>query len=377
MKIAIVSRVVFLSGVSTHIKELIINLLARGNDVTLITSGPESLNIPENIELYDSILATGVKVIKVNFPQNPKNKIDYVFKYIKSLHPLKKILNKEQFDVIHLHTPSLSLLFKLLGYKFIRTNHCYGINLGLLSCKATHEIAISKETYLESKLKYSYSEAEISLIYNGVSKQFAEKANSKTVSLLKTEYNIPSDKLIIGLVGTIDFRKGHDVLINAFSLLPNELKNKCHLIFLGECPSKNGSWFESLMKTSSSVGAKVTHIEFSKPKPVYDMIDICVLPSRREGFGLVVVEAMMSNCLMIRSDTEGASEQIINEENGYIFQNENIIQLKDILERVISNFEKQQSVIKAGRIFALEKFTSDVMTTKTIQAYQKVINKYG
>lgn len=90
----------------------------------------------------------------------------------------------------------------------------------------------------------------------------------------------------------------------------------------------------------------------------------------------VVIEAMSSGCCCVRSNVEGAYDQIDDGKTGFLFENENVEQLSSILKFLIENPDRRTEVAKAGREKALKEFTSEVMAKKTIDVYKKVINEY-
>ena len=88
---------------------------------------------------------------------------------------------------------------------------------------------------------------------------------------------------------------------------------------------------------------------------------------------MVVIEAMLSGCCCVRSNTEGAYEQIEDGKSGYIFEDGNTDQLSDILSRLVSDAPLRKQVATAGREKALREFTSAVMARKTVEVYKKIM----
>lgn len=373
MRIAIFSRVLFLSGVTTHIIDLTKELTNKGNKVFIFTSGAENTKSTANIELVERLKSVGGIIINVPFPKSHISKVDYIIKMIKSLPIVKKELKSNAIDIIHIHTPALSFIPKLFNKKFIKTIHVKDLSLSFLNRKATHEITISRETYDEAKKNFSYQDHEVSLIFNGVDKRFSRVSSIEEKVDTKRNYKISSDKIVIGIVGSVQYRKGHDILIKALKQLPTTLKDKIILLILGEGNESDEKWLLNLI-SENSLNDRIIKLPFQDPKPFYDIMDIFVLPSRLEGFGLVVIEAMLSKCCVVRSDTEGAYDQISHGETGFIFKNENIEELKSILEHLIKDESLRKRVASNGKEFALNNFTSDIMAEKTIEVYQKVIN---
>ena len=371
MKIVLLSRVIFLSGVTTHLISLSKGLIDRGHQVYIITAGPENHESEVNVKLFQDLINIGVIPIIVPFPKKNNNKYKYLLSLLYSLIYCKRVLDKYNFDIVHVHTPILSFIPKLLKRKFIRTIHTADLNLSILDCKADYEIVISKELYIEAMKKYNYSDGSIQLVHNGVSRDFYQpQKNYKEILELKKIYNI-QDKIVIGLIGTIRYIKGHDILINAISLLPDHIKSNLNIIFLGDGEK---DFVINLLK-EKKLSHLCTFLPFQNPLKIYPLIDIKVLPSRLEGFPLATIEAMLMGCCVIRSNTQGATEQITHGKTGFIFENENYSELSNILLELIENKELRNQVSQAGQTYALEHFISDIMVDKTLTVYQKALRE--
>ena len=375
MNIALFSRVLFLSGVTTHLIDLSNELIKKGHNVYIFTAGAQNPNHEANVRLADRLEATGAKIVKINFPLTSTNKTSYLVLMLRSVAVVAKELKKNNIDVIHIHTPALSFIPIILRRKFVKTVHIKDLALSFLDKKASHEIVISRETYDEAIRKFHYKENEITLIFNGVAESFAKTISNNDKNNFKETKNIPKDKIIIGIVGSVQYRKGHDILLEAVSQLRNDLKNKVHLIILGEGSETEEIWLKDLIK-KFNLESTISKFGFQDPKSYYDIMDIFVLPSRLEGFPLVAIEAMMSNCCVIRSDTEGAYDQIEPGVSGILFKNESIAELTKQLEFAINNEPERIKIAAVGREYALDNFTAEKMTEKTIAVYEKISQGY-
>ncbi len=86
--------------------------------------------------------------------------------------------------------------------------------------------------------------------------------------------------------------------------------------------------------------------------------DICVVPSLwREPFGLVAVEAMMTEKPVCASDTGGLRDIVVQGETGYLFPPGDSAALAGFLEALLDNPELRLSLGSAGRERALSRFT--------------------
>ena len=113
----------------------------------LLTAGKHFENHKGMDELYDSLVNVGVKVINVGYPQKG-GRLGYL-RLIPSFFETWRIFVKEKYDIIHVHTPVLSFIPKILGYKFVTTVHSAKMDVGLFDRIPDHLIAISKEVYDE------------------------------------------------------------------------------------------------------------------------------------------------------------------------------------------------------------------------------------
>lgn len=368
------SRVLFLSGVTTHIIDLSNELIKKGHKVFIFTSGPQYPDNEANVRLVEHLEQIGAIIVHIPFPANHISKISYGFKLLRSIPIVRNELKRYKIDVLHIHTPALTLVPIFLRRKFVKTVHLGDLfSLSFLNRRATHEITISRETYIKSKDKFDYNNNEISLIFNGVDKRFSILADNNQKNKIKKDKSIPLDKIIIILVDSIQYRKGHDLLILALSKLSPELKNKIHILILGDGSNKEIDWLQNLL-TSNFMSDSTSIFSFQDPKSFYDIMDIFVLPSRLEGFPLVTLEAFLSGCCVVRSNVQGSYDQIEHKENGFLFENENIDDLSSILSTLIENESIRKETANAGRSYALKKFTSDIMADKTLKVYNKVLS---
>ena len=214
-------------------------------------------------------------------------------------------------------------------------------------------IAVSK--YIRSKMVESGIPAKnISVIYNGM--DFA-----KTVSR-------PHKRLVIGSVGRLHHVKGFDLLIEAFSLLENR---RLRLKIAG-----NGDELDNLKTLANElgVGDRVEFVGFQKDINAFlDSLDVYVQPSRSEGFGLAVVEAM-SRCLPVVVTPVGSLGEIVADgETGLIATGIEPNCLVDDISYMVDNYEASKRMGENAQSFVVEKFNKDKWIKSTINAYKEAM----
>ena len=153
---------------------------------------------------------------------------------------------------------------------------------------------------------------------------------------LRKKLGLPEDSIVFLFMGKLINKKHPDHLLQAWSGLPENLRNKSAILMVG-----NGSMMDELRLLA---GGK-NHIAFSgflnrkELMEAYTASDVLVLPSDEgETWGLVVNEAMASGLPVIVSDRVGcAPDLVINGKTGYTFRFGEIKELQNIMSAILQN----------------------------------------
>jgi glycosyltransferase involved in cell wall biosynthesis len=136
-------------------------------------------------------------------------------------------------------------------------------------------------------------------------------------------------------LGAITPDKGLNILLDAVK------NSKEHLnIKIGGIPKNKSLFFKyiskqiGLMSSSPSITINLLG-EIIDTKAFFNSIDILVVPSHREAFGLVAIEALAHGVPVICSNLGGTREVIENEVNGLYFESGNADSLCEILKRIV------------------------------------------
>ncbi|WP_339654736.1 glycosyltransferase family 4 protein [uncultured Maribacter sp.] len=363
-------------GLATNILELTKGMVNKGHEVHILTSGYK-IKSSNNTEFFDNLKSEfqhlGVHMRYFKEPKgNPiKKGIQTILSFYKVMLQVKKI----NADVIHCHSPNMTFVPWLLGKKFVSTVHADTITPNFRYKHPTLLIAVSEGSKEFTKRVMHSPEESIRMVFHGIDERFSIPETKDSILSLKEKDGIPKDKLIIGAVGRITPMKGQDVLLNAIGqYLSPELKHKIHIVLVGDYESKNtDSWLDTFIK-ANQIENQITILPFRDPKPYYQMFDIFVLASRSDTFGLVAVEAMMSGCCTIRSNANGAYDQIKHGEDGFIFEMDDAKGLASYLDRLLNNEKLRNKLSVNGKQKALTQFTQKAMVDNTLKVYDELLN---
>jgi glycosyltransferase involved in cell wall biosynthesis len=170
-------------------------------------------------------------------------------------------------------------------------------------------------------------------------------------------------------MGHLSRRKGVDVLIRGMAKLKSGLPNfKLHLVGGG-----NNSPF-ALLAREFGIEKHVIFHGWGMPSMLpsyYKSADICVFPSRHEGFGIVILEAMASGKPVIASDIPSFQEIISNGIDGRLFKSEDA----DSLSKAVIALYQDSHLRRELTYNALEKakmYSWDKIAEKYISLYKSL-----
>jgi L-malate glycosyltransferase len=169
--------------------------------------------------------------------------------------------------------------------------------------------------------------------------------NTIDIQKIKKLGAIPEDKIPVGLnlnspiIGTVSrlrHEKGIDILIQAFRNV-QKINSSAQLLLVGDGPQRLE--YETLVKQLKLEQQVVFFgaADWETAMQLMSLMDVVVVPSRYEGFGLTAAEAMAMGKPVIASDTFGLKELIEHEKTGLLFENENSDELSEQILRFLKD----------------------------------------
>lgn len=174
---------------------------------------------------------------------------------------------------------------------------------------------------------------------------------------IRQKYGIPETSYIYGFIGRISKDKGNNELLEAFR---NIADSDVVLLLLGPNEGTIDKGLQEWAEKSPKVifAGSIDHNDI--PKHLAAM-DVLVHPTYREGFGMVLQEAMAMEVPIITTDIPGPSEVIENGISGVLVQTHNAEALSFAMLDFYNNKEKYAQFGKNGRIRAEKCFNRPVM----------------
>jgi glycosyltransferase involved in cell wall biosynthesis len=200
----------------------------------------------------------------------------------------------------------------------------------------------------------------------------------------KKEKGIPLESEIVLCVARIDPVKSHEELLKAFSIIKKERRN-VKLVCVG-----NGSISNDVLGIRNQRKAKILklmreldlesdtiflgHVPHRDIPKIYRMADVVVLPSKMEGFGLSLTEAMAAEKPVVAYNVGGTGVQIENGFNGFLIEKGDFIELAEKTCELLSNKDLKNIMGKRAKQVVEEKFNVRKAAEKYLRLYQEVVN---
>ena len=296
---------------------------------------------------------------------------------------LSKLLRKLKIDVVHTHDQSPwlygAIASKLSNRSLVHTEHT------TIDYDSTHLQKWNKIEWFLSKItnqiitvsnsvakymteKVDVPSSKIHVIYNGVK---AEIHNNKVDDKFKKhELGIDDTDLIVGSVARLYPNKDQKTLLQAFKIVIQRVP-KVKLLIAGDGPLKN-----ELLQTAEGfkLNGKVKFLGNRRDVPeLLQLFDLFVLPSLREGFPIVLLEAMASGLPTVTTDVDGNAELVLDGETGLIVPPNNPEALGNAIIRLLVNKNERKRMGQKGRQRINAHFSFENMVTEYEKAYNSVL----
>ena len=186
------------------------------------------------------------------------------------------------------------------------------------------------------------------------------------------EYPVLEGKTVFGYVGRIETDKGTNELLKAFRKIS---RPNFALLLIGSFDELRCNLDTEVLEWAKA-NEKVIFHGFSREVPKYmSAMDILVHPTYREGFSMVIQQAMAMGCAIITTDVPGPSEVIEKDTSGLLVPDHNVEKLADAMAQLGSDQSLQSAFSEAGLLRVKEKFERSKMLEMTFENRMKMINR--
>lgn len=303
-------------------------------------------------------------------------------------------------QIVHAHTPKgglLGMLSAWLSRTKVRVYHMHGLPYltatgwkrrllmwsEYISCRLAHRVICVSASVRAVAVDAGLCPAEkIRVLLEG-SCNGVDAAGRFNPSLLgdnvrnntRGKYDIPSDAIVVGFVGRLVRSKGIVELADAWGTLRQDFP-RLHLLLVG--PAEPGDPVPSEVQRSLQDDPRVHLVgeEWNIP-PMYAAMDLLVLPTYREGFPIVLLEAAAMRLPMIATKVPGCVDAIQDGVTGTLVPSHDSRQLVVAVRRYLKDPELCRLHGEAARERVLRDFSDRAMWKAVYEEYVELLEERG
>ena len=369
----------------TLLREQLRYLAEQGMDVTLVSSP-------------GTILEEIGRSLHLSYHPVPMARKPEPWRDLLSLFALTKLFRHKRFDIVHSSTPKAGLLTALAGMLArvpVRVHTFTGqvwVGMGGLSRRIMRRCDwlmghLDTHCYADSGSQREFlvnegliAASRISVLGAGsISGVDLERFNPEVfggerASAPRRELGVSEQSLVILFVGRLTKDKGIRELVSAFRMLQIDGR-EVELILVGPFePERDPLPRETLYELSHNPHIHV--VGFSrKPEKYMAIADVFCLPSYREGFGSVVIEAAAMGVPAVVSRVVGLVDAVVGGQTGLLVPPKEVDALRCVLTKMLSSPEIRHRMGRAARERAVRDFDCRIVNRLMIEEYKKLAAK--
>ena len=323
---------------------------------------------------------SGMMLRKTSFPtQRPFARIFWEQSFL----PLKA--RRDHLSLLHglayatpllTHVPTVvtvhDLSFLLYPQSFRPGNRLYLSQMTAQSChRARRVIAVSKATARDIVQLLGVSESKVEIVYNGVDSIYRPLPGAQ-VEEYRRQADWPEHFML--MVGTIEPRKNHITLLDAYARYRHKVKRPIPLLIGGG----KGWYFEKVFERVKELGLEryvhfLGFVALTALPWLYNAASLFVYPSRYEGFGLPVAEAMACGTPAITSSASSLPE--VAGDAALMVDPDDSEALAQTMAAVLDDRDRRDAMSKAGLAHA-DQFRWNTTVEATTEVYARALEKH-
>jgi glycosyltransferase involved in cell wall biosynthesis len=292
---------------------------------------------------------------------------------------LRRFLRRAHCDVVHFHTSRAHALAPfaqgLAGALIVTRRMDYRPNrlfAPYLYNRAVDAVAAISGGVADSLAAAGVARDRIAIVPSGVDTERFRPPSDSERAAARAWLEIRDDQIAIGTVGALEARKGHRTLIEAIA---NQTRGRSRpagpalrCFIAGDGPLK-----EDLAAAirSHAPGDQVRLLgAVDDPRRLLHALDIFAFPSRQEGLGVALLEAMASGLPVVASRVGGIGDAVEDRRTGLLVAPDDVAQLRDGIVRLAAEPATRETFGTAARRRSVESFSLPAMARATLALYR-------
>jgi lipopolysaccharide/colanic/teichoic acid biosynthesis glycosyltransferase len=392
VKLRVITVVTAATSAWTLLRGQLLWLHKQGHHVTLVTSPGDVFAATLEREGVDGVAVTMEREISP-------------VKDLISLRQLISVFSREKPDVINVSTPKAGLLGGIAGVmtsvpvriytlRGLRMETSQGVKRSVLwfaewiACACAHKVVCVSPSLRDRAIELRLVSPDKAVVLGGgssngvIAERFEPSPERKAhAQVIRQDLGIPLDSFVFGFVGRFTRDKGILELLEAFERVSDQF-SQARLLLVGDF--ETGDPIPETAREQIERHPKIVRSGFVQDTaPYYHVLDVLVLPSHREGFPNVPLEAASAAKAVITTSATGARDAVIERVTGLVVSVGDSTSLASAMTQLLSQPELCIAYGTAGRERVLRDFTpeviwlalQDLFTTLLLQRFKASVSR--
>lgn len=338
--------------------------------------------------------ATGVGFIPVGIRQNIAPFSDFV-----SLFRLWRLFRQLRPAIVDAHGSKAGLLGTVASWlagRPIRIYHNHGMALlssggwkywllrlsEVIACKCATEVIFVSPSNMEDAIKIGVCSKDKAVVLgpgtiSGLDiDKFDPEKNAARGAELRQEAGIPEDSWVVGFVGRIVAHKGIETVLEAWRLLPADIRANAYLCIFGGLGQRR--MYALVEQAVSEPDLHIKYMGFSDDMPAwYSMMTLLAQPSWHEGWGYNVLEAACNGVPAVGTKISATVDAILDGQTGLLVPVKDPASMAKAITKLLKDDNLRQRLGDTARERTVSKFSKDKICPLLIQEYQRLLRDKG
>lgn len=293
---------------------------------------------------------------------------------------LRALIKRERPDIVHLHSRRGA---DILGGVAARLSACPVVLSRRVDNPEPAWIASVKYRLYDRVITISegifrvlasegVSESKLRCVHSAVDTELYRPARGDGVArmLLRREFGVLADELVVGMVAQFIPRKGHQTLLDALPAV-TAVCPRIKVILFGQGPMAED--IRAHIAASSMLSQHVVMAGFRKDlNQLLPGLDLLVHPAHMEGLGVSLLQAAACGVPLIGGRAGGIPEIVHPGVNGELIEPGDAAGLAAAMVKLLSSPERRHAYADAGRELVLSRFSIDAMVQGNLAVYREL-----
>jgi glycosyltransferase involved in cell wall biosynthesis len=369
----------------TYIAGQVRFMKARGFEVHGLSSPGERLSLFSESE---GVAVKAIEMTKRITPLRDLAALLRIWRWLRLVRP----------DIVHAHTPKggfLGMLGAWLARVPVRIYHIRGlryvtetgwkrsllIGVERWSCRFAHEVLCVSASVRAQVVEGGLCSAEKIKVFGGGSGNGVDSINRFNPSIVpavsrferRAKHGIPDDAVVLGFIGRIVWSKGIVELAEAWRSLRNDYPS-LHLLMVGPIEREDPipAEVDELLRRDPRI--HLIGEEWDTP-PLYAAMDIVVLPTYREGFPNVLLEAAAMSMPVVATRVPGCVDAVVDGITGTLVSARDAQALAGAIRVYIDDPQLRRRHGSAARTHVMREFNQEKIWSAMYQEYLKRLSE--